>query len=708
MKRQLHVSSRPYTVHGPATGGIFLLLCVLALTFATRVCAAAAIPKQPVQQVTLGRSAVELTWPWHFKTGDNNDWARADFDDSGWDIVDLSPPPGSYDPFLGTEGFVPGWTARGLAGYSGFAWYRIRVNLEHSAPGQFAHALQLKMPSDVDDAYQVFVNGRMVGQFGKFGPGGITTYATLPRAFALPADVQEGPVTIAVRVWMNASSPLSNPDAGGLHGPLLLGEASTVQAMLHLDWDSVNRSQYSRMLESALLLLAITVVVVLFRFERREKSYLWLLGALGAVLLQTVLVLTVNYTWLLPSSFAFLLLNAILPPVIIGLWVMFWAQWFRLKELKKLLWMVSTMVVLLMLCVALLREPLYGWLVPVQYGAILSPISVLLKLLLGALLLWVAWEGMRHDYTGGWLALPAVILVFVTLYQDNLMLLHIPLSFFVMGYAVSVGQIAVILSLNMITLLLMRRFLQLQRQREQMRLEVEQAQQVQHLLIPEDIPSIPGFAIESAYYPAQEVGGDFFQILPDRAGGVLIVMGDVTGKGLQAGMLVALIVGAIHTIVEMSIEPAFVLQALNRRLCARSQACATCMAIHIDHNGETTIANAGHLPPYLNKQEVPIEGNLPLGISEAVRFEQTYLKLNPGERMTLVTDGVVEARNAKGELYGFNQTRAVSHLPANFIAKAAQIFGQDDDITVLAVSLLSPNDKRNSGSMQMTAGFAEV
>jgi hypothetical protein len=685
-----------------------MLLCVLALFVSTPLCAAAAIPNQPVEHVTLGKSAVELTWPWHFKTGDNPGWSQADFDDSGWDIVDLSPPPGSYDPFLGTEGFVPGWTTHGLAGYSGFAWYRIRISLEHSQSGQFTRTLQVKLPSDVDDAYQVFVNGQMIGEFGEFSPGKITTYTTLPRAFALPSEVQDGPVTIAVRVWMNTSTPLSNPDAGGLHGPLLLGEASTVQAMLHLDWDSVNRSQYSRMLESALLLLAITVVVVLFRLERREKSYLWLLAALGAVLLQTLLVLTVNYTSLLPSRFAFLLLDAILPPAVIGLWVLFWAHWFRLKEMKKLFWMVGTMVLLLMVCMAMLREPLYGWLVPVQLVYILSPVSLLLKLLLGALLLWVAWEGMRHDYTGGWLALPAVMLLFITLYQDNLMRLHVPLSFFVFGYAVSIGQVAVILSLNMITLLLMRRFLQSQRRREQMRLEVEQAQQVQHLLIPKAIPSIPGFAIESAYYPAQEVGGDFFQIIPDRAGGVLIVLGDVTGKGLQAGMLVALIVGAIHTIVEMSIEPAFVLQALNRRLCARSQACATCMAIHIDANGETIIANAGHLPPYLNKKEVPIEGNLPLGISEAVRFDQTCLKLLPGERMTLVTDGVVEARNNKGELYGFNQTRAISHLPANFIAKAAQIFGQDDDITVLAVSLLGPGDRRNSGSMQMTAGFAEV
>jgi hypothetical protein len=360
-----------------------------------------------------------------------------------------------------------------------------------------------------------------------------------------------------------------------------------------------------------------------------------------------------------------------------------------------------------MAIVSMLRAPLYGWVIPIQASVVLAPLSLFVKLLLGSLLLWVTWESMRHDSTGGWLALPAVALIGLTLYQNNLFVLHVPMNFFIHGYAVKIGQIAVVLSLNIITILLMRRFLQLQRRREQMRLEVQQAQQVQHVLIPDAIPTIPGFAIESAYYPAQEVGGDFFQILPDRAGGVLIVLGDVAGKGLQAGMLVALIVGALHTIVETSIEPSFVLDSLNRRLCARGRACATCIAIHIDANGETAIANAGHPPPYLSKKEVAIEGNLPLGMVPNIRFDETSLVLKPGERMTLVTDGVVEARSGKGELFGFSQTRSISHLPASFIAKAAQIFGQDDDITVLSVCLLGPSDNRNSGSFEVTAGLAE-
>ena len=75
------------------------------------------------------------------------------------------------------------------------------------------------------------------------------------------------------------------------------------------------------------------------------------------------------------------------------------------------------------------------------------------------------------------------------------------------------------------------------------------------MLIPEAIPTIPGYVLETEYKPAQQVGGDFFQILPDGHGGVLILLGDVTGKGLQAGMQVALIVGAIRTIVKQAMSP---------------------------------------------------------------------------------------------------------------------------------------------------------
>ena len=640
---------------------------------------------QWAEQVVLGSSTVELNGPWKFHKGDDMRWAQPGFNDSGWASMDLTPPGGSYDPFLGTSGFMPGWTALGSPAYWGYAWYRLRINVQYD-PGLSEGGLKIKMPNDVDDAYQVFVNGQQIGEFGSFSKSGVKTYLSLPRAYALPKDINSGPITVAVRVWMDASTQLTNPDSGGLHGPPVLGQAAPIDRMLRLDWDAVTHSQLSRFLELAVLFLAIIVCGVLFWLDRKEKSYPWLGATCCAIALQLGVSLTGNYTTLLPGWLDFLLIDVIFAPVVISLWILFWAYWFRMGRMLRMHYMVWGFTAALMVTVAMMRAPLYGRVVPVQWLVLLAPLAVLLKLLLGSLLLWVAWEGMRKDHAGAWLALPALALVGVSLYQQELLVLHLQLMIFPFGMAVNISQIAVVVSLSIITVLLMRRFLQSLRLRQQWEAEIDQARQIQQLLIPEAIPTVPGFVLETEYRPAQEVGGDFFQILPDGQGGVLILLGDVTGKGLQAGMQVALIVGAIRTLVETSYDPNVVLEGLNRRLCGRGQSYATCVAMHIQADGKTTIANAGHIAPYLNGKELSMTGNLPLGLNPAVTFDQVTIQLKHKDRLLVITDGVIEAKNAKNELFGFNRARSISHLPAAFIVKAAEIFGQEDDITVVSIS----------------------
>jgi serine phosphatase RsbU (regulator of sigma subunit) len=254
----------------------------------------------------------------------------------------------------------------------------------------------------------------------------------------------------------------------------------------------------------------------------------------------------------------------------------------------------------------------------------------------------------------------------------------------------------------------MRRFLQSLRLRQQWEAEIDQARQIQQLLIPEAIPTVPGFVLETEYRPAQQVGGDFFQILPDGTGGVLVLLGDVTGKGLQAGMQVALIVGAIRTLIESSYEPHVVLEGLNRRLCGRGQSYATCVALHIEADGKTTIANAGHLTPYLNGKELTMTGNLPLGLNPSVTFDQISMQLKHKDRLLVITDGVIEAKNAKNELFGFNRARSISHLPASFIVKAAEIFGQEDDITVVSISRTAQEKEGDVSNSSATPLKSEV
>ena len=106
------------------------------------------------------------------------------------------------------------------------------------------------------------------------------------------------------------------------------------------------------------------------------------------------------------------------------------------------------------------------------------------------------------------------------------------------------------------------------------------------MILPEARTTVPGLVIESEYRPAREVGGDFFQIIPHAGdGSLLIVAGDVTGKGLKAGMLVALLVGAIRSTAELNGDPLFILQSLNRRLMGRGEAHATCLALRIAADG---------------------------------------------------------------------------------------------------------------------------
>jgi hypothetical protein len=217
--------------------------------------------------------------------------------------------------------------------------------------------------------------------------------------------------------------------------------------------------------------------------------------------------------------------------------------------------------------------------------------------------------------------------------------------------------------------------------------EFRNAQALQQVLVPESLPALAGYEVSSAYRPAQEVGGDFFQLIALADDAALLVIGDVSGKGLPAAMAVAMIVGAIHSTAEMTDDPATMLWALNRRLHGRLRGgFATCLALRMDASGRCSIANAGHLPPFLNGAEVAVLPALPLGLTPDADYEQSELQIASGDQLTLYTDGLLEARNGAGELFGFARIAEIARLSAEAIADAAQAFGQDDDITVLTVA----------------------
>lgn len=214
--------------------------------------------------------------------------------------------------------------------------------------------------------------------------------------------------------------------------------------------------------------------------------------------------------------------------------------------------------------------------------------------------------------------------------------------------------------------------------------ELQAASSVQQLLLASASRPTPGFKVESVYLPASEVGGDFFFVSPTPDGSLTAILGDVSGKGLTAAMRVAMILGAIRR--ETSYNPGEILARLNNVLIAQGQlgfTTACCVRISVD--GSFSLANAGHIAPYVSGSEIESPPSLPLGIAENQAYELVWGSLLPGERIVLLSDGVPEARASSGELYGFERLRDLTRSSPTDIAEVARRFGQEDDITVLTI-----------------------
>src|SRR4051812_13823719 len=115
--------------------------------------------KVSAADLALGHSSVKLDGPWKFQVGDDPHWSDPRFDDAGWETQDLTASPGANDGDVGLADYAPGWSARGHAGYEGYAWYRLHVTV--MAPA--GERLSLAGPAAVDSVYQIYLDGRLLG-----------------------------------------------------------------------------------------------------------------------------------------------------------------------------------------------------------------------------------------------------------------------------------------------------------------------------------------------------------------------------------------------------------------------------------------------------------------------------------------------------------------------------------------------------------------
>jgi len=625
------------------------------------VSANAILPAQTFSLVTGREPVTSLDGLWRFHTGDNPTWADPKFDDSQWPLIRAG----------------ESWATQGYPGYSGYAWYRCRLQIpDGSRPPEL-------LLTAIFTGYEVYGNGKPIGGEGSILPTRNIVVAFLPKAYALPSG-SAGPqfIEIAIRVWhvTDLGYPGGMLDPGSIAGApaVLEGELSRHQDARTANF--VNGYGYG-----LLALLVGLTTLVLFFSRPEDREYLWFSLMLfpsaadmarGLVWNHVSIPMTLNYavsaTGEGTSAIAALLFFSTV-----------------LHTPRSVLWRLA--------CAGAAAYPI-GLLV--YYLGLTSwgeGHAIGIGLMLPADIWFVGTLGIltvRKGVSTRWLLAPAV------LYYGFGLLNHLSTVSLQLGwqrarmsldfelisrpFPLRLSDIFNFVFILSLLIFLVRRFSAARQEEARLSQEMEAARSVQSLLIPAVPPATPGFAVEHVYLPASEVGGDFFQVLPGGDGSLLIVVGDVSGKGLRAAMTVSAIVGALRGCTVR--DPAQVLAHLNRVLCGQIGGFVTCSATLIAGDGAMTLANAGQLPPYRNGEELSVPSALPLGIDPKVSYEETPFSLNPGDRLTFLSDGVVEAQSPAGELFGFDRTRQISTQSAEVIARAAKAHGQEDDITVLTLT----------------------
>ena len=629
---------------------------VLLLFTASMVVAA---PVQAQSFVSIPRQ--QCVW----RAGDDLSWAAPNLDEAGWQPLAT-------------------WRRQTSA-----ARFWIRCHGDFSAlRGQAHPAIQIAF----FDAYELYLDGALIAHAGNLERGGFDL--NVIRIFPVDArQIAPGSATIAMRVANRVLLTNSGPINGLVTSQFELraGDASILDA-LRARAVLARASQY---LESAACFSIIGVIaimlLVLYFYDRSRGDFLLLsISCLSLAVIRLNEFATAAY---LPYPIA-----ACIFVVLIGNVALTATQYlffFALANRRpgRLIW---TLIIVNCCCywpnaVDVVASSSLGWLFTANL-VFIRPLSLCLHVVLSCSVFVAFWPYGQIPRR----VRPLAFLSMLWMTADLLWFLAEMTAIPVPGipnvfdtWGVPLLEVRAFTTAGVIAALLGLLFRDQRRttlEHAALAAELEAARVVQQVLIPEEIPHVPGFNIGSVYRPASQVGGDFFQIVATEKGGALIVIGDVSGKGMPAAMTVSLLVGTFRTLAHYTNSPGEILRAMNQRMLARSGGgFTTCLVIRADADGLLTAANAGHLAPYINGKELTLENGLPLGLAASSHYAEATSRLEGAARMTLLTDGVIEARNAIGELFGFEHTRAISREPAQEIARAAEHFGQEDDITVLTL-----------------------
>jgi Stage II sporulation protein E (SpoIIE) len=666
-----------------------LVLCA-ALSGAARAGEAVGTAQVPTLKFdALGKGSAQIDGPWQFQLGDDPTWASPIIDDSHWEQLTTDQP----------------WGAQGHYAVEGFGWYRRHIALTPAPDASPDFAMLIP---GVDDAYEIYWNGELVGHNGKMPPNPDWYPSQPPQTYGL-GPIRSG--VLAIRVW---KSPLASEDPGELGGFEAVPEIGSPQAIAArkaaIDFQWLRSRQFTFGLTS---LYALVGLFSLLAWLRDRKQ--WLLFCMAGYSLTPILgqILT---GFRIPWSAG--IAGGVLEPVLmiqdISLWyLLLWIL--KLNDDRALVRL--TRWISLTFAVTFFLDGVVGMVwgqFPAHFlqitDAILTALFTPLEIYPLILVIAAIWKRNRLD-SARWIVAICAFLTEMSFVIRNAALQGIRYTHWTMGNKLTaplftlngnsitprnVGDTLLLLS---IVYAVYRYSIENRRQQAALEQEFKNAREVQQILVPEALPSLPGFAVTSAYRPAQEVGGDFFQIIPLDNGSTLVILGDVSGKGLKAAMAVSLIVGAARMVADYTSSPAEILAGLNRRLHGRLQGgFATAIALRLDRDGTCAISSAGHPAPFFNQHEMILPGALPLGIEPNADYEETTLNLRVGDHFALYTDGLLEARSQTGELYSFErlETLFATNPNAAQATQAAVNFGQDDDITVLTLTRLATAEESSA------------
>src|SRR5215204_1177673 len=251
--------------------------------------------------------------------------------------------------------------------------------------------------------------------------------------------------------------------------------------------------------------------------------------------------------------------------------------------------------------------------------------------------------------------------------------------------------------------LMEQRLEQVMRERERVEQELQVARSIQQASLPNDVPTLEGWEIVHHYQPAREVGGDFYDILELSHGQLGLLVGDATSKGVPAALVMASTRSMLRAVARGSdYSPGEVLSRVNDSLVTDipPNMFVTCFYGVLDPKSATlTYANAGHDLPYLHRngeaEELRARG-MPLGLMPAMNYEEKEMVLQAGEAALFYSDGLVEAHDPQGEMFGFPRLRALvaeqgeERSLGDFCLEELYSFvgegwEQEDDITLLTL-----------------------